>query len=350
VGVLCLAVALVLNALLRHQVGLSGDEPYYSRIAAHPSGPHNFPYAFRVGLPYLVHILPFAQSFSWEAVALVCAGAAGGALFALLREFDVGDELALGLAVGLTVSPPLLVVFLRNGREVDAAAILVLMLGSYFIVRRRLAPLAVTLLVGATVHEACLFLVPLAYAVWADRWFDRAAARDLALVAALPIIGYIYLRASIVAVGEQYQPGYQGAFLTERVDVLKAALGHGGWHRELRRMALSFGPLWLAAPFSVLRLRFTRRGLVLVVLCAGAMTFALDWGRMIFFAAPVIYVAAAYTLRQRRRLAVAAVLALLALDAGYAIYMQVHGVRSGLDSNGPPARGPVAWIDRSSDV
>jgi hypothetical protein len=350
VGVLCLAVALVLNALLRHQVGLSGDEPYYSRIAAHPSGPHNFPYAFRVGLPYLVHILPFAQSFSWEALALVCAGAAGGALFALLREFDVGDELALGLAVGLTVSPPLLVVFLRNGREVDAAAILVLMLGSYFIVRRRLAPLAVTLLVGATVHEACLFLIPLAYAVWADRWFDRAAARDLALVAALPIIGYIYLRASIVAVGEQYQPGYQGAFLTERVDVLKAALGHGGWHRELRRMALSFGPLWLAAPFSVLRLRFTRRGLVLVVLCAGAMTFALDWGRMIFFAAPVIYVAAAYTLRERRRLAVAAVLALLALDAGYAIYMQVHGVRSGLDSNGPPARGPVAWIDRSSDV
>jgi hypothetical protein len=80
------------------------------------------------------------------------------------------------------------------------------------------------------------------------------------------------------------------------------------------------------------------------------MTFALDWGRMIFFAAPVIYVAAAYTLRGRRRLAVAAVLALLALDAGYAIYMQVHGVRSGLDSNGPPARGPVAWIDRSSDV
>lgn len=349
-GVLCLAVALVLNALLRHQVGLSGDEPYYSRIAAHPSGPHNFPYAFRVGLPYLVHILPFAQSFSWEALALVCAGAAGGALFALLREFDVGDELALGLAVGLTVSPPLLVVFLRNGREVDAAAMLVLMLGSYFIVRRRLAPLAVTLLVGATIHEACLFLIPLAYAVWADRWFDRAAARDLALVAALPVIGYIYLRASIVAVGEQYQPGYQGAFLTERVDVLKAALGHGGWHRELRRMALSFGPLWLAAPFSLLRLRFTRRGLVLVVLCAGAMTFALDWGRMIFFAAPVIYVAAAYTLRERRRLAVAAVLALLALDAGYAIYMQVHGVRSGLDSNGPPARGPVAWIDRSSDV
>ena len=80
----------------------------------------------------------------------------------------------------------------------------------------------------------------------------------------------------------------------------------------------------------------------------GAMTFALDWGRMVFFAAPVVYVAAAHTLRHRRRLAVAAVLTLLAMDAGYAIYMQVHGVKSGLDSNAPPARGPVAWIDRSS--
>lgn len=347
---MCLAVAVVLNALLRHQVGFSGDEPYYSRIAAHPGGPHNFPYAFRVGLPYLVHVLPFSQAFSWEALALLCAGAAGGTLFALLREFEVGDELALGLAVGLTVSPPLLVVFLRNGREVDAAAILVLMLGAYFIVTHRLLPLALTLLVGATIHEACLFLIPLAYAVWAERPLDRAAARDLAVVAALPIAGYIYLRGSIVAVGEQYQPGYEGPFLTERVDVLKVALGHGGWHEELRRMALSYGPLWLAAPFSVLRLRFTRRGLVLVVLCAGAMTFALDWGRMIFFAAPVVYVAAAETLRHRRRLAVAAVVALLAMDAGYAIYMQVHGVKSGLDSNAPPARGPVARIDRAREL
>jgi hypothetical protein len=347
-GAVCLAVALILNALLLHQVGFSGDEPYYSRIAEHPSGPHNFPYAFRVGLPYLVHILPFAQSFSWEALALVCAGAAGGTLFALLREFEAPDHLALGLAVGLTVSPPLLVVFLRNGREVDAAAILVLMLGAYFIVRRRLACLGATLLVGATIHEACLFLIPLAYAVWAERPLDRGAARDLALVAALPVLAYISLRTSIVAVGERYQPGYEGPFLTERIDVLRTALGHGGWHQELRRMALSYGPLWLAAPFSVVSLRFARRGLVLVALCLGAMTFAYDWGRMIFFAAPVIYVAAAWTVRHRARLAVAAVAALLAMDAGYAIYMQVHGVKSGLDSTGPPARGPVAWIDRSS--
>jgi hypothetical protein len=88
-------------------------------------------------------------------------------------------------------------------------------------------------------------------------------------------------------------------------------------------------------------LRFARRGLAFLALCVAAMTFALDWGRIVFFAAPIVYVSAAWVLRDRRRLAIAAVIALLAVDLGYAGYMQVHGVRHGLDSSGPPARGPI---------
>jgi hypothetical protein len=341
VGALCLAVAAVLNALLIHQVGTSGDEPYYSRIAEHPAGPHNFPYAFRVGVPYLVHALPFSHAFSWELLALLCAGAAGGAMFALLQEFGIDRRLAAWLAVGFTISPPILVVLLRNGREVDVAAILVITLGCLFIVRRQRVSLAITLLVAITIHESCLFLIPLAYGVWAERPLDARALKDVALVATIPAILYIYLRASIVAVGENYQPGYGGAFFTERANVIRDALRGHGWATELRRMAIVYGPLWIAAPFALRRLRFARRGLVLVVLCAGSMTFAFDWGRMIFFAAPVFYVAAAYVLRDRRRLAILAVAGLLALDLGYAVYMQVHGVKHGLDSTAPPARGPV---------
>jgi hypothetical protein len=341
VGALCLAVATALNAVLLHQVGFSGDEPYYSRIAAHPAGPHNFPYAFRIGLPYLVHVLPFSQSFSWELLALLGAGAAGGALFALLWEFGIDRRLAGALSIAFTISPPLLVVLLRNGREVDIAAILVITLGCLFIVRRRRVALALTLLVATTIHESCLFLIPLAYAVWARRPIDREALRDLVLVAGIPVVLYVYLRSSIVAVGEQYQPGYGGPFFTERVDVIRDGLRGHGWATELRRMAIVYGPLWLAAAFALRRLRFARRGLVLLALCLAAMTFALDWGRMVFFAAPVVYVAAAYVLRDRRRLAVAAVVALLALDVGYAVYMQIHGVKHGLDSSAPPARGPV---------
>jgi hypothetical protein len=342
VTALCLAVATIFSALLTHQVGFSGDEPYYARIARHPAGPHNFPYAFRIGLPYLVHILPFSNAFAWQALALLAAAIAGGALYALMREFAIDRPLAVSLAVGFVISPPLLVVFLRNGIEVDAAAIMIITLGTLFIVRRSLLALAITILAGTTVHESCLFLIPLAYVIWAERIFDRRALRDVALVGALPALVYVYLRTSIAAVGERYQPGYYGPFLTERIDVLKDALRQGGWREELRRLALAYGPLWLAAPFAIPRLRFARRGLVLCILCAAAMTFALDWGRMAFFAAPVIYVSAAYVVRDRRRLALACVVALLAVDVGYAVYMQVHGVRHGLDSTAPPARGPVS--------
>jgi hypothetical protein len=341
VALACLVTELVAYALIVHEKGLSGDAPYYARIADHPAGPHNFPYAFRIGIPYLVHALPFSHAFSWEALALLAAAVAGGAMYALLREFEIEPWLATSLSIGFSVSPSLLVVFLRNGLEVDAAAIMVITLGSLFIVRRQRLALALTLLAGTTIHESCLFLIPLAYAVWAERPFDRQALRDLAIVAVVPIAVYAYLRTSIVAVGEHYQPGYTGPFFNARWSVIREALENGGWHLELRRLALIYGPLWIAAPFALRRLPFARRGLALVAPCVISMTFALDWGRAIAFAAPVFYVAAAYVVNDRRRLAVLLVAGLLALDLGYGIYMQVHGVKHGLDATGPPARGPV---------
>ncbi|HET9102090.1 MAG TPA: hypothetical protein VFN55_01950 [Solirubrobacteraceae bacterium] len=342
VGLLCAAVAIAVNAIMLHQIGFSGDEAYYDRMAAHPAGAHNFPYAFRVGVPFLVHLLPVSRSVAWIAVALTAAAIAAGALYALLQEFAIPPRLAASLAVGFIISPPLLVTFLRNGISVDPATLMILMLATLFIVRRNRIALAVVLMAGVTVHESCLYAMPLAYAVWARRPVDPRALRDVALVAAVPALAYIYLRSSIVAVGEQYQPGYQGSFLSARIDVIKLALRGHGWAGEIRRLALAYGPLWLFAPLALRDLPFARRGLTLVVLCAASMTFALDWGRLIFFAAPVFYVAAAWALRHRRRLAVAVVIGLLAVDAGYAVYMQVHGVRHGLDSTGPPARGPVA--------
>jgi hypothetical protein len=61
------------------------------------------------------------------------------------------------------------------------------------------------------------------------------------------------------------------------------------------------------------------------------MTFAFDWGRIIFLAAPVFYVSAAWVVRNRRRLALALVIGLFALDLGYGIYMQAYGVTHGID-------------------
>ena len=77
------------------------------------------------------------------------------------------------------------------------------------------------------------------------------------------------------------------------------------------------------------------------------MTFAYDWGRIIFLAAPVFYVAAAWTVREGRQLALATVLALFALDLGYAIFMQAYGVQHGIDSSVSPRPGLLSGTFRN---
>jgi hypothetical protein len=336
VGAVCLAVAGIADAVLRHERGITGDEPFYVRMATHPTGPHSFPYADRIAVPWLVHVLPFSQVVSFQLLALLAIGASGGALYALMRDFQVSARLAGALAVGFAVSPNLLVVLLRHGRSIDPATTLVMVLGCLFIVRRQKLALALAILVGVAVKETSLFLIPFAYAVWAQRPIDRAALRDVALVAAAPIAGYILLRVAVSAVGGQYTPGYGGPFLKARIDVFRQVLTIG----QLKRVAYAFGPLWLLAPFALRSLPFARRGLVLVALCVIAMTVSFDAGRIIFLAAPVFYVAAASVVDHRRRLALIAVVALFALDIGYAGYMQYHGVQHGLDTT-PPSPIPV---------
>jgi hypothetical protein len=144
----------------------------------------------------------------------------------------------------------------------------------------------------------------------------------VALASAPAIAAYAALRLAIPTVAREQVLGYE-SLLGGRLDVLEAAAHDPKY--PLRRVALAFGPLWLAAPFALRDLSYARRGLVLVACCLAAMTFALDWGRIILLAAPVVVVAAAWPLRNRARLAALTVGALLAMDLGYAIYMEDGG-------------------------
>jgi hypothetical protein len=329
VGVVCLAVAGIADALLRHEKGITGDEPAYVGMATDPGAAHSFPYAYRIAVPWLVHALPFSEGVSFQLLALLGIAASGAAMYALMREFELSPWLAGALCVGFAVSPILLVVLLRNGRSIDPASILIMVLGCLFIVRRQRLALAVTVLIGVAVKETSFFLIPFAYAVWARQLFDRQALRDTALIAAGPIAVYILIRTSMSAIGSQYTPEYAGPFLKARIDVFRQVFTGV----ELRRLAYTFGPVWLIAPFALRSLPFARRGLVLVALCVISMTVSFDAGRVIFLAAPIFYIAAGSIIEHRRRLAVLTVVALCALDVGYAVYMQTYGVAHGIDTS-----------------
>ena len=337
VGLAGLAAILLLDALVLDQRSPRGDELIYERMASDPFDPHTFPFAYRIGVPLVVHVLPFGHTFSFGLLAWLSSGACAAVAFVLMRRFGVGRPLAAALALCLATCPPLLAASIRQGRSVDPESVLVMLVGALAIADRRPAAFGVVVALGALVRESALFLVPFAYAVWAERPWDPVAARRTALASLPGVAAYAALRLAIPTVGREQVLGYD-SLIGGRADVLREALGDPVV--QARRMFISFGPLWLAAPFALPRLRFARAGLVLVGMCALAMLFAADWGRIVLLAAPFFYVAGAWTLRDRAALAALAVAAFAAMNVGYAAYMDHTGVERNI-INGPLPTYPV---------
>lgn len=324
----------VLGAVMPREPTPRGDDRIYEDIARHPFGVHTFPFGYRIGLPALVHVLPFSHQTSFQALACLAAGGAAAFAYLLMRQLGAERGTAAALALLLSVSPPFLIVALRNGRNTDIATVFLMMAATYFLVRGQRWQLAIALLLGAAVREAVLFVIPLAYAVWAVRPLDRRAALNTIAVAAPAVAAYGAIRLGIHTVGESRVPGYGGSVVGERFTVVK--LGLESAFTEARRMFSVFGPLWLLAPLALRDMRFARRGLVLVALSVASMTYALDWGRMILLAAPVFYPAGAYVLAKRPGWRLPALGVFLVLVVGYAVYMDVSGVRTGIVDNPLP--------------
>ncbi len=335
VGAAGMAALVVLSLLVRNEPTPRGDDLVYEHMAQAPLATHAFPFAYRIAIPWLVHVLPFGHTLSFRALAWLCSGAAGALLYVLLRRVGARPRLAAALGIALVVSPPLLVASLRQGRNPDPMTLLVVVAGTLCIVERRVAALAVTMALGAANRESALFLGPFAYAFWAERPWDATAARRV-LTATLPAAAlFVTLRFAIPTVGREQVIGY-GSALGGRVDVVRAGLAD--IVVQARRIFVVFGPLWLLAPLALRDLRLARRGLVLLLLCLGAMTFALDWARILLIAAPVVYPAAAHAMRLRPRLQVAVVVGWFVVIAAYAVYMDLEGVQRNIIDLPAPGR------------
>ncbi|MEY2516181.1 MAG: hypothetical protein QOJ89_3539 [bacterium] len=333
VGVAGTIALVLLDGLVRDEPVARGDDLIYEHMATHPRSPHTFVFAYRIAVPWLVHVLPFGHTFSFSVIAWLCSGAAGAVLFVLLERLGISRRVSVALALVLVLSPPLLVASLRQGRNPDPLTVLIMVSGALFIVERRPRALAVTMLVGACNRESALFLAPLAYAVWARRLVDRAVLRRTLAATAPAVVAFVALRLAIPTVGREQVPGY-GSAIGGRLDVLRGGFGEP-W-LEARRLLSIYGPLWLLAPLALRDFAFARRGLVLVALCVASMTFALDWGRIALIAAPVVYAAAAWTLDRRPRLFVPALVGCALMVFGYAAYMQISGVDNIIRTSHPP--------------
>ncbi|HXD54470.1 MAG TPA: hypothetical protein VN618_06930 [Solirubrobacteraceae bacterium] len=333
-AVIAAAALTALAAVMPKEGAPRGDDLIYEEVARHPFAPHTFPFGLRFGLPLLVHLLPLPGGTGFLVLAILAAAAAAAVAFLLMRELGAGARVAGPLAVAMCLSPPFLVVILRHGRNTDIATVLLMLLATHLAVRRRYWQLAIALLVGVAVREAVLFVVPFAYALWAYRPVDRDAALRVLAVATPALGAYLAIRLSVPTVGKASVPGYAGPLLEQRLRVFELGLSTPA--REARRAISVYGPLWLVAPLALGGMAFARRGLVLVALCVVAMTYALDWGRMLLLAAPVFYPAAAWVLERRPRLRLPTMAAFALLIVVYAVYMAHSGVRTGILEAGPP--------------
>ena len=334
-GALATVALMLMDALVRDAAQPPrGDELIYERMADDPFAVHTFPFAYRFGVPLLVHVMPFSHQTSFSLLAWLAAGGSAAILYVLLMRFEVSPWLAFALALALALCPSMLLVSLRHGRNPDAVAVLAMFAGTLCVVDRRPRALAAVLLLGVTVRETTLFLIPFAYALWARRPLDREALRPLALAAAPALAAYAAVRWFVPTVGRERVLGYDKGAISGRLEVLDAAADQA-W-AQIRRVASAFGPLWLTYPFALGGLRFARAGSIVLGLTAFACLFALDWGRILFLAAPVVFVAGGWVLERHRRIAVVVLAALAVMNLGYAVHMQRSGVVEGIDRTAPP--------------
>jgi hypothetical protein len=329
VGLAGLLLLLIADAFVKDVATPKGDDLIYELMARQPFDTHSFPFAYRFLVPTVVHVLPFSNTFSFSLLAWLSSAACGTVAFVLMRRFRVPVWIAAGLALCLVLSPQLFVVSLRQGRNVDPETVLVMLAGGLAIADRRPLALGVIIAVGATIRESALFLIPFAYAYWAARPIDRDALKKVAAASLPGVAIYFAIRWGIPTTPNRYG---------KALDIVKEVFDAPGV--ELRRIFIAFGPLWFVAPFALRDLRYARAGLALLACCLLSFLFVRDWGRVLLLSAPAVYVAAGHVLSDRRRLAILAIAAFAALDVGYAVYMQAHGVESNI-INGPVPDYPV---------
>ena len=328
-----LLALVALDALVRDEVVPQGDDLIYERMAQDPLGTHTFPFAFRIATPWLVHLSPLSDSLSFSLLGWLFSAAAGAFLFLALERVRVPRGCAVALAVLFVLAPTLLIASLRQGRNPDPLTGLVMCMGAWCIVARRPRTLAAVMLLGAFNRESALVLGPWAYAAWATSPLDRRALRTTALATLPALVAYVALRLAVPNVGRESVLGYD-SLLGGRLDVLRKGFGELG--ANVRRVGYVAGPLWLAYAAALRSSRFARAGLVVLAFCVVAATFANDWGRVAFVAAPAVWIGGAIWLGRRRGPWAVVLVLLVLMDVAYAVYMDRSGVRTGILELGPP--------------
>lgn len=171
------------------------DAHIYLAMAEAPTVFTMPPYAYRLGVPWLAHFLPFSVEVNF--FLLTWIGLFGATIlgYVFFRQLGYRHGLAL-LGLSFVVTAPEVSVFLGNHFLVDPLA-LALMMAIFVAIEKGLSdgPTALLLLLASLCKETAFFLVPVLYLRLAGpRLLDRRAAWRTLLIAAPAILAALTLR------------------------------------------------------------------------------------------------------------------------------------------------------------
>lgn len=208
VGAVALVVLLALYGLVTDRAGVFKDDTrHYAQMAEDPAYLPRVPYAFRVLTPLLVHLLPMETLAGFTLVTLAGVWLSALFLHAFLRTLGLGLPASVA-GVFLFLGSGLTTRALTTPLYVDALTYLTELAGFYFLLARREALFAATLLLGTLNRETALFLAPVY--LLQRRAEGRLRKRDLpkvALVLGLPVLALLAVAALKLLAGGALQQG-----------------------------------------------------------------------------------------------------------------------------------------------
>jgi hypothetical protein len=171
------------------------DAHIYVAMAESPTVFTMPPYAYRIGVPWVAHLLPFSIEMNF--FLLTCFGLLAALVlgYILFRELGYSHGLAL-LGLSFVAAAPEVSVYLGNHFLVDPLA-LGLILAVLVAIEKGVSagPIALLLLIASLFKETAFFVVPVLYLRLAGaRRVDRQAAWQTLLISAPAIVASLTLR------------------------------------------------------------------------------------------------------------------------------------------------------------
>ncbi|HXV61615.1 MAG TPA: hypothetical protein VEK15_13035 [Vicinamibacteria bacterium] len=260
------------------------DAHVYLAMADSPLTFTRAPYAYRLGVPLVVHWLPFPHEASFLALTL------GGLLLTMVLGYTffrvIGFDHVIGL-LGVTFlgTAPEVSVFLRNHFLVDPLALTSIAL-LLLAIEREIddGPMALLLLVSTLVKESAFFVVPVLYLrLSGAKVLDLRAAWRTMVVSMPAIVAVLILRLFWAPDGVLFP------YLTPWSVDREPWFGSMESYRALWRGLFSYlALLAIANAFDTNWRRFARRYSPYALLVAAQLFVPMNEERLLYFAFPVV--------------------------------------------------------------